>query len=489
MPRCAVASGERRPPENFATRAAYVLNRSDDSLVADGLDAVWRADFDRAVAMLHNVDAPGCAALRGRVYVRIGHPERAIAEFERSRLQRLHPRESAELTLIAWVAYRAVGDHIRAKQLAREAQALRDAFQDPLFTLSVMHLLCVHDFIAGSLARSRATALEALRMADAYRNIEAPFPYLFEGNHIRSRLLEVLSAHAAIAGDFAEQERLLVDAVLSSALVRHRDVFGEVNFLANLGTFLSTYPGVRSRELVLSRAESVSWNDHLDAKRTYIKRGLRTNKDIFGSPHSLENFGGRSYPTLAWRVDDIVDRLMHANWASDASFDSELAFAIDLAGRVDWADTRGEEVVGLTSLSALIAPRSPEMATHFMDAYRAKAPTLSGLYVYVWDGRRPALESFADGSIAKARGDFVTALRKYEDARNFWIDRDVPARAAMAGIERFTISREAVDREPAVTFLRMFPNTGFARRLGRAFERSEAARPADFPFLDQGSAA
>ena len=125
-------------------------------------------------------------------------------------------------------------------------------------------------------------------LAEASRHREVAFPYLFEANHLRSRLLEILSMHAALAGDFAEQERLLVEAVLTSALVRRRDVFTEVNLLANLATVLTAYQGLRSRELVLARAAKIVWNDHLDYKRTYIKRGLRSNKDIFGSLKTLK---------------------------------------------------------------------------------------------------------------------------------------------------------------------------------------------------------
>jgi hypothetical protein len=63
------------------------------------------------------------------------------------------------------------------------------------------------------------------------------------------------------------------------------------------------------------------------------------------------------------------------------------------------------------------------------------------------------------------------------------------AHAAFAGLERYTLGRDVADLQPAADFLRAFPNSAFARRLGRAFERTCDAAPSDFIYLDQGTAA
>ncbi len=456
--------------------------------VNEGFDAVWRADFDRAVALLHNVDAPGCSTMRSRVYLRMHLPKRAVAEFERMPVLKLHPRERAEMTLIGSGAYRAIGDAARADELWKSAERQALELEDPLFELVRLTVSTVRDFTEGKLEQSRKTAESGLMLSEACRNREVVLPYVFEANHLRARLLETLSMHAALAGNHIKQERLLVEAVFTSALVRRRDVFSEVNTLANLASMLVAYPGLRSRELVLSRADKIVWNDHLDHKRTYIKRGLRSNKEIFGFSEDLEAFGGRGYPTLAWRVGDIIDRLLNANWAERGAFDAELTFAMELAERVDWQGTPGEEIASLPFLCALVAPRTVADARRLMNVYYEKLKTLSGSFIYVWEGRRPALESFTEATIAKARGEYTTALAKYADSLRYWLAREMTAHSAFTGLERYTMSRDDADLVPAADFLRRYPTTSFARRLGRALQLTTDAKAGEFVFLNAGFA-
>jgi hypothetical protein len=466
-----------------------MMNLSRASDINEGFDAVWRADFDRAVALLHNVDAPGSATMRSRVYLRMGLANRAIAEYDRTVTQHLHPRERAEMTVIASVGYRAIGDFKRSNELWQSSERIARELEDPLFDLLRLTVTTVRDFSIGALDRSREAAERALLLADGLRDREARFAYLFDGNHLRARVLDILSMHAALDDDQQKRERLLTDAILTSALVRRRDVFMEVNLLANLATVLALYPAARSRELVLSRAKAIAWTDHLDTKRMAIKRGLRSNKELFGFSEEIEQFGGRGYPTLALRVCDSVDRLLHSNWADRSAFDTELAFAIELAQRVSWDETTGEEFQSLASLAALVATRTPAVARAFMDVYHRKAKSLSGQFLYAWDGRAIAVERFAEATIAKASGDYACALAKYAEARTFYQSREMRAHAAFAGLERYTLAQDSRDLEAAAEFLRAYPNSAFARRLGRAFERTPDAAPGDFIYLDQGAAA
>jgi hypothetical protein len=466
-----------------------MMNLSRASDINEGFDAVWRADFDRAVALLHNVDAPGCATMRSRVYLRMGLANRAIAEYDRTVTQHLHLRERAEMAVIASAGYRAIGDCASANELWESSERVARELNDPLLDLLRLTVTTVRDFSIGQLDRSREAAERALILADDLRDREAQFVYLFDGNHLRARVLEILSMHAALRDDQQERERLLTDAILTSALVRRRDIYIEVNLLANLATVLALYPAVRSRELVLSRAKAIAWTDHLDGKRTAIKRNLRSNKELFGFSEEIEQFGGRGYPTLALRVCESVDRLLHSNWADRSAFDSELAFATELAQRVYWHETTGEEFESLASLAALVATRQPATARAFMEIYHGKVRTLSGQFLYAWDGRGNAVESFAEATIAKASGDYARALAKYAEAQAFYKAHEMRAHAAFAGLERYTLAQDARDLEAAAEFLRAYPNSAFARRLGRAFERTPDAAPGDFIYLDQGAAA
>ena len=425
--------------------------------------------------------------MRSRVYLRMGLAKRAISEFDRSKTLKLHPRERAEMTVIASSGYRALGDLSRSEELWHISERSARELGDPLLDLLRMTVTTIRDFSVGELARSKKSAERALVIANGLRDREARFVYLFEGNHLRARVLEVLSMHAALEGDHEARERLLLDAILSAAIVQRRDVFAEVNLLANLATFLTTNPAPRAREIVFSRAKAIAWTDHLDPKRTSIKRGLRCNKDLFGFSEEIENFGGRGYPTLSLRVCDSVDRMLHSNWADRSAFDAELAFAIELAQRVDWESTTDEDFTSLASLAAIVATRQPTVADAFMDVYRKSVRTLSGQFLYAWDVRSAAHEDFAVATIAKARGERDVALAKYAEALAVWGARGMRAHAAFTGLERYTLSGEVGDLEPAAEFLRAFPNSAFARRLGRAFERTPDAAPGEFIYLDQGS--
>ncbi len=463
-----------------------MIRLSGSTDIDEGFDAIWRADFDRAVALLHNVDAPGCSTMRSRAYLRMGLAKRAVAEYEHSQTLRLHPREHAEMVLLAVGAYRLVGDTARSVELASDVERIATELKDPSFDLLCLTVDSVREMTRGNLAASKSAAERGLRLSEKIKNREPAFNYCFEVNHLRARLLESMGIHASLVGDHDAHERYLADAVLTSTYVRRRDVFAEVNLLSNLSTIIARYHAPRARDLVFARMNSIVWNDHLEYNRSYIKRCMRSSKEIFGFSESIENFGGRGYATLAARLGDSVDRLLGSHWADRAAFDAELTFAIELTDRVDWNDTPGEELSSLPLLAALAAARNVESAERIMEIYAREVQALCRSFVFYWDGRRPAIERFAEASIAKARGDFATALEKHERSKEFWSENGIGHRAALVGIERYTMSRDTADLAPAAAFLRAFPNTPFARRLGSAFERTTDAAPGGFPFLMQG---
>ena len=162
---------------------------------------------------------------------------------------------------------------------------------------------------------------------------------------------------------------------------------------------------------------------------------------------------------------------------------------MELTERVDWQATPGEEIVSLPFLGALVAPRDPGRGRDaFEHLSRESEDALRAIHL-LWEGRRPALESFADATIAKARGNFEEALARYADSQKYWRGSEMIARAALTGLERFTMSRNDADLAPAADFLRRFPTTSFAKRLGKALERTATSSPGDFVFLNQGVSA
>ncbi len=447
--------------------------------------AVWNAENYRALGLLHKLDVPGAAALRSRVYVRTGRLALALREFEsRAALDTTEPAEAIALATSANFALCATGDFDRAETIVRWAASLLGDGSDPLLRIERHHMAAVVKFMRGDTVGGDHEAAVALELVNRFPHAEARREYQWETNHLRARLLDLFGVQAMVRGDFKTQEERLVEALLQVRLVRNREYWFEASLLSNLAVLVKHFPWTRGKQMLVAHAAAIPWNPELELKRNYIKLGLRQHRRIFGDDTQSGGVLTDTAPSLAWRIYSCVESLLCEEWSDAEAFTSEIRYGRSLAERVDFEQTRGEEVSSLLSLAILVATEEPRAARDLRLRYAAKIATVSRAYVVVRAPVRVAEEAFADGCIAKGEREFSEALRRLGEAAHLWAQLGLVQWAAAAGLERYTISRDAADLAAARSFVKRYPATSFGQRLTRALEAAPRCETGDFIYVN-----
>jgi hypothetical protein len=452
-------------------------------LTDEAFAAVWDADNDRALALLHNVDAQGCASMRARIWMRLKCFDRVIAEFERRELHSYVPHEASSIACSAAFAHAVLGQEPEAQRALEDVRSATTRSNDPLLKIQHAYASARVDLVAGNLERSRQTLGEASSAAAAGRNLEARTAYQWELDHLRARILELEGRHLGLGGDHEGQEACYVSALLIAERTRHRDRWFEANLLAMLGELLAMYPSHRSRHYVLSRSVPFAWNSHLDSAASLVKRGLRNNRRLFGFDERVETIGGRSAPSLAGRLGERIDALALDEWQNREQFIEEMRFAVSIALDVDWTMSSQHEAQQLARLGVLLTPYEPALARTMWARYRTRLQQLPVVPAILEEPKRVMLEVFLEGCLLKAEGDLPGAAESLRAVHDFWRSRGLGWLSAVAGIERFGISRDSSDLAAAREYLAAHPTTTFARRLGRALDRAPSLDRTEFAYL------
>lgn len=460
------------------------MKPSTQSVLGEAADAVWNAENYRALGLLHKLDVAGASALRGRVFLRTGRLALAIREFEtRAALTTTSRAEAIALATSANFALCASGDFARAREVVGWAAAQLDERSDPLLRIEQRYMSAVGAFMRGD-DTAEAQAQAALALAFEYPHADARSDFQWELNHLRGRLLDLLGGIALVRGDFKAQEDHLVQALFSVRLVRNREYWFEASLLSNLAVLVKHFPWTRGKQMLVAHAATIPWNSELDDKRIYVKLGLRQHRRIFGDDTLSGGILTDTAPTLAWRIHSCVESLLCVDWDAAAPFDAEIRYGLSLAERVDFDQTRGEEVSSLLSLAMLVATEEPAAAHQLRSRYASRMATVPPSFVVVRAPVRFAQEAFADACIAKGDGDFATASKRFADAARLWSRLGLTHWAAAAGLERFTISRDDADLAAARSFLKQYPATEFGRRVARALGAARECERADFIYLN-----
>ncbi len=456
-----------------------------DTALAEASAAVWNAENYRALGLLHKLDVPGAAALRARVYLRTGGLALAVREFESHAARPgTEPAEAIALATSANFALCASGEFDRAHANLQWAASVVDVASDPLLRIERHYMAAVADFMRGDADAGEREAAAALELVDRFPYAEATGEFQWETNHLRARLLDLLGVRAMVRGDFKAQEELLVEALLHVRLVRNREYWLEASLLSNLAVLVKHFPWTRGKQMLVAHAAAIPWNSELELKRIYIKFGLRQHRRIFGDDTLSGGVLTDTAPSLAWRIISCVESLLCEEWIDAESFSAEISYARSLAERVDFDQTRGEEVSSLLYLAILVATEDRPAARELRARYAAKMATVSPAYVVVRAPVRSAQEAFADGCLAKADGAFAEAQTLLQRAADEWSQLGLVQWAAAAGLERYPISRDAGDLAAARSFVKQYPATDFGLRLKRALAASARCEAGDFIYVN-----
>ncbi len=180
-------------------------------------------------------------------------------------------------------------------------------------------------------------------------------------------------------------------------------------------------------------------------------------------------------PDEAWRTWALAGRAAIANAFNNADSAREhAAEAAEIAQRVDWDSTIGEERMALLFLAEVLAVTDPPLALSIYRRYTSLKPKTLELDGF-WkdDPRRVAFESHMRGLISRlehrpadAHSHFDSAYRMFRDCGHLWratlslIELDA---TPVAGSPRGDFYLEAA----ALIIRKHFPRSFLARRIGR----------------------
>jgi DNA-binding CsgD family transcriptional regulator/tetratricopeptide (TPR) repeat protein len=178
-------------------------------------------------------------------------------------------------------------------------------------------------------------------------------------------------------------------------------------------------------------------------------------------------------PNPAWRAWALAGRAAVADAFGETHAAREhAAQALEIAARVDWNATIGEERVTLLLLAEVLASTDAAAAGAVLDRYDALTEPIEPSQVISDDPRREGLEQYVRGLVARARGDaagarasLLRAFTTFRDCGKLW-------RAVLALVELDTTAGGSpaggdLSLETAARLVREhFPDSFLARRLG-----------------------
>ncbi len=443
---------------------------------------MWDGDHDRALALLHNVDAPGSAVMRARVWLRLEHFERVVSEYDRRALECYAPAEATGLACCAAVAYASLGDTFASQTALDAAKASVRRSDDQLLALHCGYTGMLVHLLTGDVAASRLAAKHLRSTADELSALEPRTPYQWELAHLRARIFQHDGRHRQLENDRRASEECFSSALMAAESAHNRDRFLEAQILALLSASVGESPLSPVRTWALSRASGTVWSAHTERSGNSVKAAFINNRRLFGSREVLPaSFRGTS--SLASRFGERVDALFLDDWPAWGGFYDECRFAVSLALDIDWERTSEHEALHLLRFAIVLCPHDPSVARRMFHMYETRIAQLSPNSATIRGPERAPLELFARACLEKADGGRVEASFLLSRAARMWRERGLDWAASVAGLERYGITREESDCDGARRFVSAFPTSSFARRLRGALEDGRANQALLFPYL------
>jgi tetratricopeptide (TPR) repeat protein len=447
---------------------------------SEAYDAFWNADYHRALALLHNIDAPGCAVMRARSLMRLKRYDRAIAEFERRPLSSYDSHEAAQLAGLAASAFSLLGSGERAQDaLGALRSVVNKSSEKALFLFDAL-TRCQIAMYAGDLEYSLSFVAEMADLASQLDETAPQKPHHLDFIFLRSRVLGFQALDAAFRADYPREETHLLDLVsyVSQPGSPHRDL--EAMALELLAALVALRPFPKGRQYLISRLATYPWTRHTSRTENKVRQSLRNNARLFGTEDEGLALDCPTAPSLTMRLVELVDSLTLERWTDRRQFLAELRFAVSIALDIDWSNV-DLEFPTVLEVGALVAPFDLAVARKAKEMYFRHLGNVPRSAVGMHEPRLAASNHFCLAGIAKSEGLYREAVRDFAAIAGL----PYPGRqlAAIGGIESYTITRCTSDLEPAEWFLEHHPRSSFARRLADALPAAKRSAPGDFPYL------
>ncbi|MBD5653905.1 MAG: hypothetical protein IAI50_01840 [Candidatus Eremiobacteraeota bacterium] len=448
---------------------------------APAQEAFFGADFERALALLHNDRSPGATYLRVRAIFRLGKFTRAIAEAEKVDLDSLvHEEVVALLSLHAFVLIR-LGRYAEARSRISTLEGTRS--ESPYDFLEVQCIKSYYYYFVRRYERCFAAIQSILANTENLRDDRRQYAFERDAYSYRAQAATLLGIIHGSRAQFALAQKWHAEALLSAERSVPRDNFFEAHALANLSCAITAVNCPSSISILRDRLASLKWSAGIDEQYVNATRNLRHASNVFGSDRIAFTTHAASSSSLAWKLADSVGRLLTQSWPTALEFDEELSYAKTFITRVDWINTTGDEVTGLAELVPLLAPFDVVAA---LDANSRREMTLALASPHSPLGhaaRDTAIDRFASGCIAKASAKWLVAEADLRASFDGLFASGIRWRASIAAIELFTLTREDRLLEVPRDFIAAYPRSPFSKRLGRAVDLAPDAQRGAFPYL------
>jgi hypothetical protein len=442
--------------------------------------AFWNADYHRALALFHKVDAPGCSVMRARALMRLGYYERCLTEYTRRDLSAFDFQEAVGLAGCAAQMFTELAEDNLAVEALNAAERIAIQSSDRALIAYCAQTRCHTALCAGKFEKSRDLLTGAVYLASLLGESRPKRRYHLDFTLLRARVYGLQAWHAALQGDFVAQEEHCLASASSASEPSNRDRYAEAQALNNLGILVSGRPFAAGRQHLISRLKALPSSPHADEAETRMHRSLRNNSRLFRHEKESTDLAPLTGPSLALRFAERVDAMQLGRWRDRKMFLAELRSAVSVAFDIDWS-TPGSELLDMLSFAALLAPFDRALARRASALFYARFGDVPRQFVGKHEARDEAPRKFTDACLAKAEGRFDDAVKYFRAAAEIQcLDRNLEA---ISGIERYPLTKLPADLEAARSFINRFPTSSFSRRLQDALATIEGAAPGDFPYL------
>ena len=351
--------------------AAKSVSQSPDS---EAYAAYWNADFHRALALFHNVDAPGATVMRARIFMRLRLCDRALAEVERRCLSELDSYEGTGLAIVAAHAHTELREENRVRDALNVAEQIARRSSDRGLAAYSAQTRCFLALSVGDFEQSRGLLEESVALASALEERAARKPYDIDFVGLRTRAYGLQPWHDALESDYATEEKHLLGTAICAADPRNRDRFIEANALSNLSILVANRPFQLGRQHLVSRLETFPWTRHTVDAEVKCCNALRNNVRLFQSEKEISERVRQTALSLALRLAERADALLFGNWGDQGKFLEELRHSVAVAFDVDWPNAT-LELPSLLSLAALLAPFDQNISSKSKECFTVDTTT------------------------------------------------------------------------------------------------------------------
>lgn len=433
--------------------------------ISEAVDAFRAAWLQISLAELTGIDSPMASALRARVLLRTGDPQRALVAAAYGRVEGL--RDRGELALLSAVAHARLGHVEETARAFADARVFSISACDTALETEVEYYLGVRDFGSGDLEQARAACLRALAIA-TNAVPRPPQRGLVPLAHVVSRTQELLGAIDAAEGRYYDQLGRARAALQTLDDCPIPDVFQEAFAVANLAQLARDFDLPDDATLVATRVETLAWTDALSRSKFRTLEPLGWCSALRGDNVAALGYFRAATETATTPPELIKTAVDRALVARELGFGpmvaEEIGYALKLAAAFDWENAVDDLRSVLLELAQVACAFAPSRARDVLDRYTKIRRRMEIAVGARLEDRVRAEEAYTHGVMLRAEGRIDESMDRLQTAFETWDRIDYTWRAGRAALELAELEagdafRLAVRRE-----LRRRPDSIFAKR-------------------------